>query len=288
MSLLELKNINYVYNKRTPFEKQALKNISLSIETGDFIGIIGQTGSGKSTLLRLLNGLLKPTTGTVSYQDQDIWKKGFNLQQLRFDVGVSFQYPEHQLFRDTVKEDLAYGLENQKIPVDEQLAIIHNTLATLGLDEKYLELSPFRLSGGEMRRVALAGTMVLKPKVLVLDEPTAGLDPEGRDRIYTSLKAYQKQYNSSIVVVSHSMDDIAEYAKKLFVLHQGELVMEGSPSSIFSKAEQLINNGLDLPAITQLMRKMHQAGLPVSTNIYDFQTAKREIISLLKGGKFDE
>lgn len=282
MPILELRNISHIYNQGTPFEKQALQDLNLTIETGDFIGIIGQTGSGKSTLLRMLNGLLRPTTGTVAYCDQNIWIKRFNLQQLRFDVGVSFQYPEHQLFCDTVREELAYGLNNRHVPPVEQTERIGATMAMLDLDESYLERSPFRLSGGEMRRVALASTMVLHPKVLVLDEPTAGLDSKGRERIYTSLKNYQKEHNSSIVIVSHCMDDVAEYAQKLVVLHQGRLWLEGPTHEIFAQATRLTKVGLALPAITQLMRKLQQAGLQVPTDVYDFKTAQAALFALVK------
>ncbi|WP_165283109.1 energy-coupling factor transporter ATPase [Serratia sp. 1D1416] len=282
MPILELRNISHIYNQGTPFEKQALQGLNLTIETGDFIGVIGQTGSGKSTLLRMLNGLLRPTTGTVAYCGQNIWMKRFNLQQLRFDVGVSFQYPEHQLFCDTVREELAYGLNNQRVPPVEQTERISATMAMLDLDESYLKRSPFLLSGGEMRRVALASTMALHPKVLVLDEPTAGLDPKSRERIYSSLKNYQKEHNSSIVIVSHSMDDVAEYAQKLVVLHQGRLWLEGPIYEIFAQAERLTEVGLALPAITQLMRKIQQAGLQVPTDVYDFKTAQAALFALVK------
>ncbi|MFT9005232.1 MAG: energy-coupling factor transporter ATPase [Liquorilactobacillus hordei] len=282
MNLLKIDNIQYSYGKKTPFKKEALKNISLEIGSNEFIGIIGHTGSGKSTLLKICNGLLKPDKGRILYKGKDVWGKEFNLKHLHFEVGVSFQYPEHQLFCETVKKDIAYGLVNKGVPSEEQEEKIKQVLKIVGLQESYLKKSPFKLSGGEMRKVALAGTMVLEPEVLILDEPTAGLDPKTTKQVYESLKEYQNKTKSSIIVVSHSMEDVSEYAKRLIVLDDGNLLLSGTPAQVFSNTEKLRDAGLDVPITTSILNMLAQENLSVNTNIYRYEDTKNEIIRLLK------
>ncbi|GAJ26182.1 ATPase component of general energizing module of ECF transporters [Liquorilactobacillus sucicola DSM 21376 = JCM 15457] len=285
MNLLKIENIQYSYGKNTPFEKEVLKNISLEVNANDFIGVIGHTGSGKSTLIKICNGLLKPDKGQIFYKGENIWKKGFDLKHLRFKVGVSFQYPEHQLFCETVKKDIAYGLVNKGVPEEEQESKIRQVLKIVGLQESYLEKSPFKLSGGEMRKVALAGTMVLEPEVLILDEPTAGLDPKTTKQVYESLKEYQAKTSSSIIVVSHSMEDISEYATRLIALDDGNILLRGTPAQVFSNTERLNDMSLDVPITTSILSMLAQKNPSVNTNIYRYNDTKAEIIRLLKDVK---
>ncbi len=288
MALLRTENVDYVYGAGTPFVQTALAQISFSLEKNEFAGMVGATGSGKSTLIKLLNGLLRPKNGRVFFQEQDIWKKGYDLQALRFSVGLSFQYPEHQIFSDTVREDIAYGLKNQGISEDLWDEKIREAIEIVGLDESYLSKSPFRLSGGEIRRVALAGTMVVKPQVLVLDEPTAGLDPIGRKMVYHALKRFQKESESTILVVSHSMDDVAEYADSLIVMDHGKIVDKGTPAQIFANTANLEKTGLAVPEVTRLLKKIKTAGFSVQDTIYTMEDAKNELLKLLKGEVKDE
>lgn len=282
MSLLSIENVDYSYGKKTTFEKHVLKKLSLKIEPGSFIGIIGHTGSGKSTLIKILNGLLKPDAGTILYKGENIWSKNFDLRNFHLDVGVSFQYPEHQLFCDTVKKDIEYGLINKGVPKEVYESKIKKTLNIVGLSESYLEKSPFQLSGGEMRKVALAGTIVLDPEVLILDEPTAGLDPKSTQQIYDSLKTYQAQTNSSIIVVSHSMEDVSEYVTDIVALDDGKILLQGKPDQVFDNAEKLKKVGLDVPITTNILRLLAKDNPSVNTNIYRYEDTKLEISRLLK------
>ncbi len=288
MALLRTENVDFIYSKGTPFEKKALSHVTFSLEKNEFVGIVGTTGSGKSTFIKLLNGLLAPKKGAVYFNEQNIWSKGYDLRALRFAVGISFQYPEHQIFSDTVKEDIAYGLKNQGVPENLWQDKIMEVLKIVGLDETYLELSPFQLSGGEIRRVALASIMVMRPQVLILDEPTAGLDPVGRDTIYTALKQYQKETESTILVVSHNMDDVAEYADSLLVMSAGQILAQGTPAEVFSKTEELTAAGLAVPEITQLLHHLKLSGLPIQDSLFRIEDAAQELANFLNEVKKDE
>lgn len=281
--ILEVKNLTHIYSVGTPFEHTALKDISFSVERGEFIGIIGHTGSGKSTLMQQLNGLLKPTEGSVLLDNQDIWSDKRFTRQCRFRVGLVFQYPEYQLFEETVYKDIAFGPKNMGLKADEIDRRVREAAGFVGLTEEQLQTSPFDLSGGQKRRVAIAGVIAMEPEVLILDEPTAGLDPEGREEILRNIEAYRKAKNATIMMVSHSMNDVARLTDRLFVLCEGRLAIDGTPKEVFSRADELVEMGLDIPEITRIFLYLRQKGLDIEP-AYTLEQAAQLLIAL-KGGK---
>ena len=280
--ILEAKNLTYIYSAGTPFEHKALDDISFSVERGEFIGIIGHTGSGKSTLVQHLNGLLKPTSGTVLLDGQDIWSDKKLTRQARFRVGLVFQYPEYQLFEETVYKDIAFGPKNMGLSAEEVDRRVREAAGFVGLTEQQLEVSPFDLSGGQKRRVAIAGVIAMEPEVLILDEPTAGLDPVGRSEILGNIQSYRKVKNATIMMVSHSMEDVARLTDRLLVMNGSKLAMDAPPAQVFTHAEELTQMGLNIPQVTQVFLELKKLGLDVK-NVYTIEQAAAEI-RRLKGG----
>ena len=280
--ILEVKNLTYIYSAGTPFEHKALDDISFSVERGEFIGIIGHTGSGKSTLMQQLNGLLKPTSGTVLLDGQDIWSDKKLTRQARFRVGLVFQYPEYQLFDETVYKDIAFGPKNMGLSAEEVDRRVREAAGFVGLTEQQLEVSPFDLSGGQKRRVAIAGVIAMEPEVLILDEPTAGLDPVGRSEILGNIQSYRKAKNATIMMVSHSMEDVARLTDRLLVMNGSKLAMDAPPAQVFTHAEELTQMGLNIPQVTQVFLELKKLGLDVQ-NVYTIEQAAAEI-RRLKGG----
>ena len=280
--ILEVKNLTYIYSAGTPFEHKALDDISFSVERGEFIGIIGHTGSGKSTLMQQLNGLLKPTSGTVLLDGQDIWSDKKLTRQARFRVGLVFQYPEYQLFEETVYKDIAFGPKNMGLSPEEVDRRVREAAGFVGLTEQQLEVSPFDLSGGQKRRVAIAGVIAMEQEVLILDEPTAGLDPVGRSEILGKIQSYRKAKNATIMMVSHSMEDVARLTDRLLVMNGSKLAMDAPPAQVFTHAEELTQMGLNIPQVTQVFLELKKLGLDVK-NVYTIDQAAAEI-RRLKGG----
>jgi len=272
-------NLSYIYMKGTPYEKVALSGINLKIESGEFVGIIGHTGSGKSTLIQHLNGLLKPSSGSVRINGIDTRNK--DLKELRRIVGIVFQYPEHQLFEETVFKDVAFGLLKYGMSEEEVDRQVKAAIKNVGLDESVLDKSPFELSGGQKRRVAIAGVLVMNPKILILDEPTAGLDPAGRDEIFSIIRRMHRELGITIILVSHSMEDIAEIADRVIVMNNGTIEMDGSPEEIFSDPWRLEEIGLSAPQITYLMKKLKTFIPGINDKIYTIEEAKKEISKYL-------
>ena len=280
--ILEVKNLNYIYSAGTPFEHKALDNISFSVVPGEFIGIIGHTGSGKSTLMQQLNGLLKPTSGQVLLDGVDIWSDKKLTRQARFRVGLVFQYPEYQLFEETVYRDIAFGPKNMGLDEKEIDRRVREAAGFVGLTTEQLEVSPFDLSGGQKRRVAIAGVIAMEPEVLILDEPTAGLDPVGRAEILGNIEAYRRARNATIMMVSHSMEDVARLTDRLLVMNGSKLAMDAAPAQVFSHAEELVQMGLNIPQVTQVFLNLKKLGLDVA-NVYTIEQAVAEI-KRLRGG----
>jgi energy-coupling factor transport system ATP-binding protein len=284
--VLELKNLSYVYGTGTPFEKTAVNNLSLSIEKGEFIGIMGHTGSGKSTLVQMLNGLMKPTSGQVLLDGEDIWANPKDIRKIRFKVGMVFQYPEYQLFEETVAKDIAFGPTNMGKSGAELEKAVNDAARFTGLKDELLEKSPFDLSGGEKRRAAIAGVIAMNPEVLVLDEPTAGLDPMGRDVLLSQIVQYHKERKNTVIIVSHSMEDIARVADKIIVMNKSNLVMFDKTKEVFSKGRELEKIGLRVPQITKIMLELREKGFNVPEGILTVDEAMDCISSLLdKEGK---
>lgn len=284
--VLELKNLSYVYGTGTPFEKTAVNNLSLSIEKGEFIGIMGHTGSGKSTLVQMLNGLMKPTSGQVLLNGEDIWANPKDIRKIRFKVGMVFQYPEYQLFEETVAKDIAFGPTNMGKSGAELEKAVNDAARFTGLKDELLEKSPFDLSGGEKRRAAIAGVIAMNPEVLVLDEPTAGLDPMGRDVLLSQIVQYHKERKNTVILVSHSMEDIARVADKIIVMNKSNLVMFDKTKEVFSKGRELEKIGLRVPQITKIMLELREKGFNVPEGILTVDEAMDCISSLLdKEGK---
>lgn len=284
--VLELKNLSYVYGTGTPFEKTAVNNLSLSIEKGEFIGIMGHTGSGKSTLVQMLNGLMKPTSGQVLLDGEDIWANPKDIRKIRFKVGMVFQYPEYQLFEETVAKDIAFGPTNMGKSGAELEKAVNDAARFTGLKDELLEKSPFDLSGGEKRRSAIAGVIAMNPEVLVLDEPTAGLDPMGRDVLLSQIVQYHKERKNTVILVSHSMEDIARVADKIIVMNKSNLVMFDKTKEVFSKGRELEKIGLRVPQITKIMLELREKGFNVPEGILTVDEAMDCISSLLdKEGK---
>ena len=280
--ILQVQNLQHIYSAGTPFEHIALKDVSFSVERGEFIGVIGHTGSGKSTLMQHLNGLLKPTGGKVLLDGQDIWSDKKLTRQSRFRVGLVFQYPEYQLFEETVYKDIAFGPGNMGLSKEEIDRRVREAAGFVGITEEQLQVSPFDLSGGQKRRVAIAGVIAMEPEILILDEPTAGLDPEGREDILQNIDHYRKAKNATIMMVSHSMSDVARLAQRLLVMNNAHLAMDGTPHEVFSRAQELLDMGLDIPEITRVFLQLRQMGLDVE-QVYTMEQAVAEI-KRLKGG----
>ena len=280
--ILEIKNLCHIYSAGTPFEHIALDDVSFSVERGEFIGIIGHTGSGKSTLMQHMNGLLKPSSGSVLLDGKDIWSDKALTRQSRFRVGLVFQYPEYQLFEETVYKDIAFGPKNMRLSEKEIDRRVREAAELVGITAEQLQVSPFDLSGGQKRRVAIAGVIAMEPEVLILDEPTAGLDPEGRADILANIEDYRKSKNATIMMVSHSMGDVARLTDRLLVMNHAKLAMDGSPLEIFARASELLEMGLDIPELTRLFLRLQQMGLPVQ-QVYTIEQAVEELLRL-KGG----
>ena len=280
--ILEIKNLNHIYSAGTPFEHVALKDVSFSVERGEFIGVIGHTGSGKSTLMQHMNGLLKPTSGEILLDGKDIWSDKKLTRESRFRVGLVFQYPEYQLFEETVYKDIAFGPKNMGLSAEEIDRRVREAAGFVGLTEAQLQVSPFDLSGGQKRRVAIAGVIAMEPEVLILDEPTAGLDPVGREDVLQNIENYRKAKNATIMMVSHSMNDVARLADRLLVMCNAHLAMDGTPGEVFEHAQELLDMGLDIPEITRVFLKLQQKGLPVK-QVYTIEQAVAELKRLKEG-----
>ena len=281
--ILQIDNLTHIYSAGTPFEHTALDHISFSINPGEFVGIIGHTGSGKSTLMQHLNGLLKPTAGKVLLNGEDIWANKKSVRAARFKVGLVFQYPEYQLFEETVYKDIAFGPKNMGLNHQEVDRRVREAAGFVGLTEKQLSASPFDLSGGQKRRVAIAGVIAMEPEVLILDEPTAGLDPSGREEILSNITAYRNAKNATIIMVSHSMSDVARLTDRLLVLNGAKLAMDGPPNEIFKRAGELLQIGLDIPQISRLFLRLQELGLDVDC-AYTMEQAV-SILTSMKEGK---
>lgn len=277
---LILDHVSYKYSVNTAYEVTALDDVSLHIKEGEFIGIIGHTGSGKSTLVQHLNGLIKATEGHIYYRGQDIYEEGYDIKDLRTQVGMVFQYPEHQLFETTVFEDVKFGPKNQGLDEKEQIKRAYEALTLVGLDDKCYLASPFELSGGQKRRAAIAGVLAMKPAVLILDEPTAGLDPKGRDDILNMISDMHKKRNDTVILVSHSMEDVANYVDRIIVMDAGKPVFDGTPKEVFSHYKELEKMGLAAPQVTYVMNDLHDAGYDVDTSATTIEEAKNEILKI--------
>ncbi len=283
--ILQVQNLQHIYSAGTPFEHMALDDVSFSIERGEFIGIIGHTGSGKSTLIQHLNGLIKPTAGKVLLDGQDIWSDKALTRQCRFRVGLVFQYPEYQLFEETVYKDIAFGPKNMGLSNAEIDRRVRQTAELVGITPEQLEVSPFDLSGGQKRRVAIAGVMAMEPEILILDEPMAGLDPEGRQEILQNIDDYRKIHNATVMMVSHSMSDVARLTERLLVMNGSQLVMDDTPERVFQNAQELSDMGLDIPEITAVFLELRRKGLHVPM-VYTMEQAVKAL-SAIQGGAAD-
>ena len=280
--LLQVKNLTHTYSAGTPFEHKAIDNMNFSVQRGEFIGIIGHTGSGKSTLMQHLNGLLKPTSGQVLLDGVDIHSDKKFTRQARFRVGLVFQYPEYQLFEETVYKDIAFGPKNMGLNAEEIDRRVREAAKLVGLTDEQLEVSPFDLSGGQKRRVAIAGVIAMEPEVLILDEPTAGLDPASRAAVLENIETYRKTKNATIMMVSHSMNDVARLTDRLLVLCGSHLAMDGAPSEVFTRAQELLDMGLDIPDITRVFLRLQQMGLPLEP-VYTIDQALNAVKKLKEG-----
>lgn len=281
---VKTENLSYVYSKDTPFEHTALDNANIEIEKGSFVGLIGHTGSGKSTLIQHLNGLLKPTDGRVLIDGEDIWQNPKDIRRFRFKVGLVFQYPEHQLFEETVEKDIAFGPKNMGLSEQEIKERVKEAARLTGLSEDYLEKSPFELSGGEKRRVAIAGVLAMQPEVLILDEPTAGLDPKGREYILSEIKAYHEKRGATIILVSHSMEDVARFASHVLIMNKSKVAMYGKTREVFSRVDELVEMGLEVPQISRVFAKMKADGVAVPDSVLTVDEAKTAVLTLLEKG----
>lgn len=276
-----LDNVSYRYSEKTAYEIQALDHVNLKIEDGEFIGIIGHTGSGKSTLIQHLNGLIRATEGNIYFNGQDIYEENYDLRDLRMQVGMVFQYPEHQLFEETVFKDVCFGPKNQGLPEKDITLRAYEALQSVGLPEKYFDVSPFELSGGQKRRAAIAGVVAMKPQVLILDEPTAGLDPKGRDEILDMVSEMHARYGITVILVSHSMEDVAKYVDRIIVMNHGQVCYDDTPREVFHHYKELEAIGLAAPQVTYLMHEMKEQGIDVSTEPTTVEEAKEAILRLI-------
>ena len=278
MATIQTEGLTYRYGIGTPFEKTAVDHVDLEIEAGSFVGIIGHTGSGKSTLIQHLNGLLRPTEGKVLLDGADIWADKSKMRQMRFRVGLVFQYPEYQIFEETVAKDIAFGPRNMGLGEEEVQARVRETAAIVGLSEEILKQSPFLLSGGQKRRVAIAGVMAMRPEVLILDEPTAGLDPRGREEILQEIQAYRNQTGATILLVSHSMEDVARHAKKILVMNAGKVFCYDTVANVFRRSQELQAIGLAVPQITRVCDALRARGVPLTDDIFTVEQAKQQLL----------
>jgi len=283
--ILQTIDLTHIYSEGTPFQSAAVEHVDFSAERGEFIGIIGHTGSGKSTFIQHLNGLLKPTSGQVLFDGQDIWKDKAFTRQIRFHVGLVFQYPEYQLFEETVYKDIAFGPKNMGLDEKEIDRRVHRAAGFVGIGEEDLQKSPFDLSGGQKRRAAIAGVIAMEPDVLILDEPTAGLDPSGSAAVLQNIRDYQDAQGATILMVSHSMEEIAATVSRLIVINQGRIAMNGTPKEVFSRAEELISMGLDVPQVTSVFLRLRALGVPVDPSVYTIEQAREAILALRGGPK---
>ena len=287
-TIIKTENLSYVYSAGTPYEHRAIDDINIEIEKGSFVGLIGHTGSGKSTLIQHLNGLIKPTSGKIYIGGEDLWANPKDIRRFRFKVGLVFQYPEHQLFEETVRKDIAFGPKNMGLSEEEIEERVLEAAKHTGLTADYLEKSPFELSGGEKRRVAIAGVLAMKPEVLILDEPTAGLDPKGREFILSEIKAYHENTGATVILVSHSMEDVARFASHVLIMNHSKAVMYGKTREIFKRVEELCEIGLEVPQISRVFAKLREKGYEVPESVLTVEEAKNAMLNLLgKGGEAD-
>ena len=282
MPILETRQLTHIYSQGTPFEHVALNQVDFSVEAGEYVAVIGRTGSGKSTLIQHLNGLLKPTSGEVLFDGEDIWSSKERTREVRFQVGLVFQYPEYQLFEETVYKDIAFGPRNMKLDEAEVDRRVREAAHFVGLDDSLLEKSPFELSGGQKRRVAIAGVIAMEPKVLILDEPTAGLDPAGAAQILENIRTYHREKGAAIVLVSHSMDEVAREAQRLVVFHDAVIPFTGTPAEVFAHGAELEEIGLGVPAMTRLFTRLRSLGVDVPASVYTVEQARDAVLAALK------
>ena len=282
--ILKIDHLTHTYGEGTPFCRSAIEDVSFEVRQGEFLGLIGHTGSGKSTLIQHFNGLLRPTSGHVYLRGKDIWAEPKKIRNVRFQVGLVFQYPEYQLFEETVYQDIAFGPKNMGKTGAELDRCVREAARLVGLRDETLEKSPFELSGGQKRRVALAGVMAMEPEILVLDEPTAGLDPAGRDNLMANIRDYQRNKNRTVILVSHSMDEIAQNVNRIVVLKKARVLMDGTPAEVFARAEELISAGLDVPQVTRLAMELRRRGLPIDSAVYTAEELERQLLRLRKEG----
>ena len=285
MAILEVKNLTHTYSENSAFVNDAVSNVSFMVEKGEIIGIIGHTGSGKSTLVQHLNGLLKPTEGTVLFENEDIWKSPKEIRKIRSKVGLVFQYPEYQLFEETVFEDIGFGPKNMGLSGDELKKRVLEICGIVGIKPEYFEKSPFDLSGGEKRRVAIAGVMAMRPEVIVFDEPTAGLDPAGRENVMQIIKDYRKATGATVIIISHSMEDMAALADRILVMNKGNLYMFDTVENVFSKAEELKQIGLNVPIVTRVFQTLKAKGINIDTNVFTVEQAVKALKQKKEGNK---
>lgn len=281
-SILQIRHLTHTYSIGTPFERDAVRDVSFEVGRGEFLGIIGHTGSGKSTLIQHLNGLLRPTEGQVLLNGKDIWAEPKKIRDVRFRVGLVFQYPEYQLFEETVYKDIAFGPTNQGKEGAELDRCIRDAARLVGLREEHLDKSPFELSGGQKRRAALAGVLAMEPDVLILDEPTAGLDPIGRETLMENIRAYHREQGKTILLVSHSMDEIARNVDRILVMKSAQILMDGTPPEVFSRSEELLSAGLDIPHAARIAIALRRRGLDIPHDVYTVDALEREILRLRK------
>ena len=282
--IIRVDHLTHTYSAGTPFQRSAVKDMSLDILPGEFLGVIGHTGSGKSTLIQHLNGLLKPTDGHIYLNGQDIWADPKQIRQVRFHVGLVFQYPEYQLFEETVYRDIAFGPTNMGLSKEEIDRRVRESARFAGLSEDLLEKSPFALSGGQKRRVAIAGVIAMEPEVLVLDEPSAGLDPQGREELLANIRAFHRERGTTVVLVSHSMEEIAKNVDRIVVLSDSHVLMSGSPREVFARGDELMSAGLDVPQVTRIAMALRERGLAISPAVYTVDELSKELVALKRGG----
>lgn len=282
--ILQIEDLTHTYSAGTPFQRSAVEGLSMTVGAGEFLGVIGHTGSGKSTLIQHLNGLLQPTSGRILLEGKDIWADPKKIRDVRFKVGLVFQYPEYQLFEETVYKDIAFGPKNMGLDAEEIDRRVRDAAAFVGLHETLLDKSPFELSGGQKRRVAIAGVIAMEPKVLVLDEPTAGLDPAGRENLMANIRDYHRNKGRTIILVSHSMDEIARNVDRILVLKNAHVLMQGTPAEVFARGEELLSAGLDVPQITRIAMELKRRGLNIDPAVYTVEALERQLLALRKGG----
>ncbi len=289
MAVIKTEHLTHTYSEGTPFVKMAIQDVNLSIEEGEMVGVIGHTGSGKSTLIQHFNGLLKPTSGKIYIDGEDMWADITRLRDIRFKVGLVFQYPEYQLFEETVYKDISFGPKNMGLSEEEVDRRVRQAASFVNVTEEMMHKSPFELSGGQKRRVAIAGILAMQPKVLILDEPTAGLDPKGRDRILGQIQEYQQDQKNTVLIVSHSMEDVAKFARKVLVMNQSKVFLYDDTEAVFAHAQEIEQMGLAVPQVTRVFMRLAEMGYPVDPHTYTIQAAKQQVLDLFeqqeKGGK---